>query len=217
MRELIFEDWGLVDYKDALARQEAYLEEVAAEKRSDTIIFCTHPPVVTLGRATKEGDVTAWNGQVYEISRGGRATYHGPSQLVIYLILNLNFPRHSRPVHDVTGFLRDLENSIIQVLADYGLEAEGKSLTKKINTEGLEETGVWVGGQKIASLGIGVRKWITFHGAAINLEKDPTAFQGMKPCGFQPQVMTSLEEKLGHKIDRHEFSKKLKHHVTEVF
>ena len=203
------QDWGLIDYELALKKQEELVEKVAAENLSGILVFCTHPAIVTLGRKTQVGDVFAWRGPIKEISRGGRATYHGPSQLVVYPILNLEFKGVSntpRPQHDIGWFLRSLENSIVETMAEFGVESIGKSLQKKVGIENAqEETGVWVGSNKIASLGIGVRKWITFHGAAINLDEDPEAFLGMNPCGFQSSIMISLEKLLNKKIDRNKF------------
>lgn len=213
---LKFEDWGLIDYEQALNRQLEKVEEVAkaTEQASQGenfgfLIFCTHPAVVTLGRKTQPGDVFGWKGPIIEISRGGRATYHGPSQLVVYPIFKIK---------DIGKYLRDFENAILDVLKTYGIEAVGKTLQKKSDLqEETEETGVWVGRQKIASLGIGVKKWITYHGAAINLDEDPLAFQGMKPCGFSSETMVSLEKLLGRKVDRQEFSEKLKARLLEIF
>lgn len=200
---LSFEDWGLLGYEQALERQLALVEKTAAENSAGTLVVCSHPPIITLGRATQEGDVFAWPGQVIEISRGGRATYHGPSQLVIYPILNLKHERHGRAPQEIAGYLRTLENVLIEWLGTYGIEAEGRSLRKKAPLAGeAEETGVWVGHRKVASLGIGVKKWISYHGAAINLDHDPEAFIGMNPCGFRREVMVSVEELLGRRLDR---------------
>ena len=164
---------------------------------------------MTLGRATQADDVSDWQGSTIEVSRGGRATYHGPSQLVVYPIVNLKLARKSRQENEIIGFLRDFENAIVKTLAEYGIRAQGKSLQKK--SEGAEDaTGVWVGEKKIASLGIAVKKWITYHGAAINLDSDPTAFKGLKPCGFSPQVMTNLEDCTNLVISREEFKSKLR-------
>ena len=207
-QDLTFEDWGLVDYSQALERQLALLEKVAENDSAGVIVFCTHPPVVTLGRATQADDITEWQGPRVEVSRGGRATYHGPSQLVVYPIVNLKRPRKNRQEKEIVGFLRDFENAIVKTLAGYGLQAQGKSLQKK--SEGSEDaTGVWVNEKKIASLGIAVKKWISYHGAAINLDSDPKAFQGLMPCGFSPQVMTCLEACLGQAVSREEFKLKL--------
>ncbi len=207
---LEFQDWGLVPYQEALDRQLELVEKVASADHPGYLIFCTHPPVVTLGRATKADDVFAWGGETIEISRGGRATYHGPSQLVIYPILNLNHERHGRKAKEIAGYLRTLENCLVKVLKLYGVESSGRSLQKKsADADGADETGVWIGAQKIASLGIGVKKWVTYHGASINLDNDPSAFLGMNPCGFQSSTMVSLEQILDQKIDREKFQREL--------
>lgn len=202
------EDWGLIDYSKALDQQILTVEKIAREDLPGAIIFCTHPAVVTKGRATIEGDITDWQGPTIEVSRGGRATYHGPSQLVVYPIVNLKFARKGRKEKEVVGFLRDFEKAIVETLAEYQLKAVGKSLQK--NQGQLEDaTGVWVAENKIASLGIAVKKWITYHGAAINLDNDAEAFAGLMPCGFHPSVMTNLEKHVGHKINRAEFQARL--------
>lgn len=206
-------DWGLIDYEEALKRQEELVETVAEKKSPGFLIFCTHPPIVTLGRKTQAGDVFAWNGPVREIARGGRATYHGPSQLVVYPILNLELKDQKWPYHDIGWQLQTLEKAIIQTLEHYNLKAVGKSL----QSPGGEETGVWVENRKVASVGIGVRKWVTMHGAAINLDQDPMAFTGMNPCGFKKEVMVSLEELAKKKIDRENFKTFLKNELSRLF
>lgn len=214
--DLVFEDWGLIDYEQALEKQLSLVEKVHETGQPGFIIFCTHPPVVTLGRGTKPGDVFGWQGPIIEISRGGRATYHGPSQLVVYIILNLATPRKGRKEREIAGFLRVFEDSIVDVLEHYGIKAIGKSLQKNPNTDKeTDETGVWVENRKIASLGLGVKKWITYHGAAINLTFDPSAFTGMKPCGFTTQTMLSVEEQLGKKINIEVFKKSLYERLNE--
>lgn len=216
--DLIFEDWGLIPYELALTKQLELVETLHKQELPGYLIFCQHPPVVTLGRATQPGDVFAWKGNTVEVSRGGRATYHGPNQLVVYPILNLTRPRKGRSSHEIAGYLRTLESAIAQVISDYGVaNVVGRSLQKNPLTQvENNETGVWIGTQKIASLGIGVRKWITFHGAAINLIEDPEAFQGMNPCGLKSNVMTSLEKETGKSIDIDEFKKRLRSHLAEV-
>ncbi|MFZ4404558.1 MAG: lipoyl(octanoyl) transferase LipB [Pseudobdellovibrionaceae bacterium] len=216
---LEFIDWGLVDYQQALDQQMQLVEKVIAQPEKAYLIFCTHPPVVTLGRATRAEDVFAWSGETLSVARGGRATYHGPSQLVVYPILNLKFPRHQRGPQEITGYLRDFEKAIVQTLQHYGVQAVGKTLKTKAErdalaaTASLEDTGVWVGQQKIASLGIGVKLWTTYHGAAINLQEDEKAFQGLNPCGYTSQTMISLEKLLGHPIDIAEFKNRLKENL----
>ncbi len=208
---LKFEDWGLIDYEEALNRQLEYVDDVAKSQGESFgfLVFCTHPAIVTLGRKTQPGDVFAWQGPIKEISRGGRATYHGPSQLVVYPIFK---------IRDIAKYLRQFENAILQTLKTYGIKATGKTLQRKSSeTPEMEETGVWVGQQKIASLGIGVKKWVTYHGAAINLDEDPQAFQGMNPCGFHSSTMVSLEKLLGEKINRRDFSRRLQEQLMISF
>ncbi|MFP5519952.1 MAG: lipoyl(octanoyl) transferase LipB [Bdellovibrionia bacterium] len=209
--DLEFLDWGLIDYEQALQQQLNLVEQVAEKNLPGFLIFCSHPAIITLGRATQPGDVFGWQGKVVEISRGGRATYHGPSQLVIYPILNLTQERKGRAPREIAGYLRVLENSIVETLKDYGISAEGKSLQKKPDSPSeTDETGVWVGRQKVASLGIAVKKWVTYHGAALNVEYDPKAFTGMKPCGFTTETMVSMEQLLNQEIDREKLAKILK-------
>jgi lipoyl(octanoyl) transferase len=213
------QDWGLIDYEQALKKQEELVEKIASEKSEGILVFCSHPAVVTLGRKTQEGDVFAWNGPIKEISRGGRATYHGPSQIVVYPILNLEYEAPGRPKRDIGWFLRCLENSIVKTLTKYDVQATGKSLQKKSTAieNAQEETGVWVGDKKIASLGIAIRKWITFHGAAINIDEDPRAFFGMNPCGFSSSTMISLEKILNKKVDRDKFQQNLLEQIKLTF
>lgn len=215
MSSLSVQDWGFVEYTEALKRQEDLVEQVYKEQSAGVIVFCKHPPVVTTGRKTQAGDVFSWQGNVVEVSRGGRATYHGPNQLVIYPILNLAIGGRQRPVKDLNWYLRHFENVLVESLADIGIPAMGKTAKTEANTTSSdkEETGVWTkeatGSRKIASLGIAVRHWISYHGAAINLHHDPNAFQGLMPCGFSPNIMVSCEELLKRKIDEATFQKNL--------
>lgn len=190
--------WGLIEYHEALKRQMDLVGLVHQELARDTLILCSHPPVVTLGRGTKEGDVNGWAGELVEINRGGRATYHGPSQIVAYLVIDLNL--RNRDLHK---YLRTLEDAVVATLAAFGIEAQGRSLQATTpGEEAAEATGVWVDSRKVASIGIGVRKWVTSHGLALNVERDERAFKGLKPCGFTPETMVSMEEILGAKPER---------------
>lgn len=192
------EDWGLIAYKEALSRQEEYVDQVARELRRETLVFCSHPPVVTLGRGTKEGDVFGWTGEAFEVTRGGRATYHGPSQIVAYPILDLN--SRGRDLH---LYMRALEGAVLATLDSFGISSEANALQVEDGAiEASPATGVWIGKRKIASIGIAVRKWISFHGLALNVEHDPAAFQGMKPCGFSPGSVISMEEVLDERPSR---------------
>lgn len=188
-----FQDWGLIPYQEALQKQLDLVEQVALDPKNNFVIFCTHPAVVTLGRQTQTSDVFGWTGETIEVSRGGRATYHGPSQLVVYVITSLKHPKPGMPESDVRGFIRNFENGIVDALKKFEISSFGRS------NENIDDTGVWFKNQigeikKIASLGIAVRKWVTYHGAAINCEFDPTAFQGINPCGYSSDRMVSIEE-----------------------
>lgn len=209
---LVVQDWGLIDYQTAVQKQIDLVNEVAEQNIPGYLVFCTHPPVVTLGRSTKPDDVFNWKGDLIEVSRGGRATYHGPSQIVVYPILNLKFQRHGRKEREIVGFLRDFENAIVETLKEFEIEAQGRSLQKKGDSEA-DETGVWVGNRKIASLGVAVKKWVTYHGAAINFSKDPTAFQGINPCGFKSDVVLTVEEAAANALQRQEFQDRLKQNL----
>lgn len=215
--ELEFVDWGLVEYQLALSRQMELVSQVGSGVKVQTIVFCSHPPVVTLGRGTRSGDVFGWKGSIVEISRGGRATYHGPNQLVAYPIVNLSLQRKSLPSRDLHAYLRGLENAIVRTLKFCGVTANGSPATgaRSLASEG-EATGVWIGKRKIASIGIGVRRWVSYHGLAINLDYDPNAFQGLNPCGFSQQTMISLEEVLGTKIDRAHFQLELQKNLNDL-
>lgn len=208
---MIFEDWDLIDYQTALQKQLEYVEKVSAdENHPGFLIFCTHPAVVTTGRQTEPSDIFAWQGPVIEISRGGKATYHGPSQVIVYPILNLKNSRAGRAPQEIRGYLRDFEQAIVNTLKHYDIPATGNKSDK------VEDTGVWIESQKIASLGIAVKKWISFHGAAINVLHDPTAFQGINPCGYKTETMTSVEKILNKKINLDEFKQQLRQQLEKL-
>lgn len=211
MPDFIFQDWGLIDYQEALKKQLELVKVLHEDPvHPDYLVFCTHPPIVTTGRQTKPEDIFSWSGEIAEISRGGRATYHGPSQLIIYPVINLKKMRKGRAPQEVRGYLRALEQALVETLKEYNITAQGKTPQHTLESAtATDETGVWVGTKKIASLGIAIKNWITYHGAAINIDYDPTAFQGLNPCGFSAATMTSAETLLGQKINRAEFKNKL--------
>ena len=192
-----FTDWGLVPYKNAMEMQIDLIEKIAKDQEEEQIIFCKHPSVVTLGRATEAGDLMGWQGDVVETQRGGRATYHGPEQLVIYPLINLQNRTKDLHLH-----LRKLENSLIDCLKEhYGISAEGGRK---------DATGVWIEEKKIASLGIAVRKWVTYHGMAVNLNHDPKAFTGISPCGFSTKTMVPLSQFTEEEISYESFKEQIK-------
>lgn len=209
----LVEDWGLIPYEEAFEKQRMYVDEVIRGERKETLIFCHHPAVVTLGRGTRDGDVFSWTGDTVEVNRGGRATYHGPNQLVLYPIIDLggNTPSYiNKKVKSLHEYMRLLEEAAINTIADYEVDAQGHTMQKQVGEDQeAEATGVWVGNQKMASIGIAVKKWVTYHGIAINLFKDDSAFQGINPCGFTTQTMTSLQEQTKKRVKREAFQKEL--------
>ena len=186
-------DWlGSVPYRDGLELQEAAMADVRVGG-ADRLLLLEHPPVITLGRSTDrahlledEVALAARGGAVEEVRRGGDVTYHGPGQLVGYLILNLRL----RGAVDVHRFVRDLETALITATAALGV--------KTTTVPG--RTGVFVAPeigrptQKIASIGVGVRHWITYHGFALNVDVDLSGFDAIVPCGLADVTMTSLAE-----------------------
>jgi len=178
-----------IGYAEMLERQRARHAEVAAGNAPNTLFLLEHTPVVTLGKDADrkhllldEAGYRDAGIELIETTRGGDVTYHGPGQLVAYPILNL---QHWKP--SVGWYLRTLEAVLIDVLAGYGLNGE--------RIEGL--TGVWVGGAKVAAIGIGVRRWTTFHGIALNVNPNRTHFASVVPCGISDRPVTSLAILLG--------------------
>jgi lipoate-protein ligase B len=186
MRDAELIDWGVLDYEEALERQRNLVKLRQQGGCGDLIIVVEHPHVITLGRRREAlANVVAPAGvPVVEIERGGDVTYHGPGQVVVYPIVQLE-----EDERDLHLFLRNLEEGIIKTLARYELRAgreEGK-------------TGVWLDGRKLASMGIACRKWVTFHGLALNVNTDLSYFQRINPCGFESSVMTSVSAELAGK------------------
>ncbi|MFN4985680.1 MAG: lipoyl(octanoyl) transferase LipB [Ignavibacteria bacterium] len=179
------EDWGLIDFNDAWRRQRELSDAILHQDHPDTLVFCQHPPVITLGRNTQQGSVLAsteflgsMGVDVIEINRGGEATIHNPGQLVGYPIFNL---QRTKP--DLHWFLRTIEQCIIDALAELDL-ASGRVETL---------TGVWVEEQrKICAIGIHCSRWITSHGFALNVNNDLGLFSAIVPCGITERGVTSI-------------------------
>lgn len=203
------QNWGLLPYTEALKRQEGLVEEVLNHSINETIVFCSHPPVVTRGRTTPESDIFAWNGDVCETNRGGRATYHGPNQLIIYPIIDLRVENRSGlPARHISNYICVLGKAVAASLQELGVQAELRQ-GKESDENGVARhlTGIWYQDQKVASIGVAVRKWIAYHGIAINVDQDRLAFTGIRPCGFQTETMISLEEILGRTVSREDLQK----------
>lgn len=193
MESKIF-DLGIIDFLEGHAFQKKIFEEVKSNKYNSALILCQHNPVITLGRQANKANILA-NADilkkkgisVYPIERGGDVTYHGPGQITAYPIFNLNYFKK-----DIHWFLRNLEQVAIDFLAGLGI----------MGVRRVDLTGVWIERRKIASLGIAVRSWITFHGLTINIkEEDLSNFKFIRPCGMDIE-MTSVETVLRKKLSK---------------
>jgi lipoate-protein ligase B len=200
---------GIEPFAVTLQRQEELVRQRLLGIVPDTLILVEHPPVVTLGRAKQRGNLvldppalSARGIEFFEITRGGDATYHAPGQLVGYPIFDLR--QHGR---DVLRFCRGVEVALISALARFGIGAEaipGKA-------------GVWVGQRKIASLGISVRRWVTFHGFALNVTTDLAGFRVIRPCGEDPGVMASMAVLLERPVSMEEVRRIVAARFAETF
>jgi lipoyl(octanoyl) transferase len=187
---LVVQDLGRRHYGEVLDLQrDLCRQRVSGEIHEDILLLVEHEPVVTLGRGTRPGSLPVAAAEierrglgVFEVERGGDVTYHGPGQLVGYPIIDLR--QHREDLH---WYLRRLETGLIDALAHLGIEAE--------TNPGL--TGVWTRGRKLASIGIHVKQWVTFHGFALNVNTDLSYFDLIVPCGIRDVVMTSVATELG--------------------
>ncbi len=189
-----------MSYGEVLSLQRALaLRRIDRSVQHDLLLLVEHPPVVTMGRSTRpenlpvpQETLTARGVELFEIERGGDVTYHGPGQLVGYPIFDLT--EHKADLH---WFLRQLESALIRVLSDFGIEGERQK----------GYTGVWTAGRKIASIGIHVKQWVTWHGFALNVTTDLSYFDLIVPCGIQDVVMTSIRTELGERTPRDVWSR----------
>ena len=209
-RTLEVRELGRVDYEDGLALQRRLVHQRRAGEVGDQLLLLEHPPVITRGSSSQDehillsADALAERRvAVYEAGRGGDVTYHGPGQLVGYPILDLKPDRR-----DLHAYLRSLEEVLIRLLADFGLQADREA----------GFTGVWVGGEKVAALGIRVSSgWITSHGLALNVEPDLADFEMIVPCGLAGRSVTSMRRLLGPGADLTEVPDRLTRAFAEVF
>ena len=233
-KQVIFEDWGLVDYKKAWDKQEAIFADTVAVKIANRnlqtvaasedapeetqtknhLIFCEHPHVYTLGKSGKpahllldEQGLKAKQAVYYLINRGGDITYHGPGQIVSYPILDLdNF------FTDIHLYLRTLEEAVIKTIAEFGLKGERYP----------GYTGVWLDAdndkaRKICAMGVRCSRWVTMHGLAFNVNTDLDYFKNIVPCGIDDKAVTSMQHELGFSVDIDEVKTILKHHISVLF
>jgi lipoyl(octanoyl) transferase len=233
-KQVIAQDWGLVDYKQAWERQEEIFSAIVNLKTEirnrkagtegdeyeeetltpNYLVFCEHPHVYTLGKSGKpehlllnERGLKEKDASYYPINRGGDITYHGPGQIVAYPILDLdNF------FTDIHLYLRTLEEAVILTLADYGLTAGRYP----------GYTGVWFDAdnnkaRKICALGVRCSRWVTMHGLAFNVNTNLDYFKNIVPCGIDDKDVTSMQRELGYEVDIIEVKKILKHHISVLF
>lgn len=171
---------GTISYADGLALQNELVEQRHRGEIDDTVLLLEHEPVYTIGRSRDRSslrDPAQLPYPVFETNRGGQATFHGPGQLVGYFIFDLN--QYGRDLH---VYLRQIESLLIDFASGFGIGAGRR--------EGL--TGVWVGNRKLASIGVGVRKWISMHGFGLNITSDLSGYEAITPCGISDVTMTSL-------------------------
>ena len=226
MQDVLFSDWGRVDYKTAWDRQEGLLREgleikglrrngESAAQTRHHLVFVEHPHVYTLGKSGKQEHVlideqerTEKQVEFFNTNRGGDITYHGPGQLVAYPVLDLELF-----YTDLGRYLRSLEEVIIRTMAEYGLKGDRSP----------GETGVWLDPdikgreRKICAMGIRCSRWITMHGLAFNVNSDLQYFDYIIPCGIQNKQVTSLQKELGKPVDETEVKEKVKRNFEEVF
>lgn len=186
-------DWGRTEYRGAWAAQDRLVQERIGGHIDDTLVFTEHEPVYTLGvrpgaekHLLLDEAATAARGiALVKTNRGGDITYHGPGQIVGYPIVDL------APRKDLHAYLRLLEQVVINCVGALGLAAARR--------DGM--TGIWLGRRKIAAIGVGSRRWVTFHGFALNVNNDLAPFAGIVPCGIADGTVTSLRAELGHEFD----------------
>jgi lipoic acid synthetase len=211
-QDMIFTDWGTIDYKEAWDRQRALAEQVVAEKQlpetiAQQIIFCEHPHVYTLGRNGKANNLlindsflAEINATYYQVDRGGDITYHGPGQIVAYPILDLE-----RLHLGLKQYVFSLEEIVIQALSDFGITAG--------RLDGA--TGVWLAAdkpeaQKICAIGVHASRFVTTHGFALNVNTDLGYYRHINPCGFVDKSVTSMQQELGQQLNIEEVKNCLK-------
>lgn len=231
-KQVIFEDWGLIDYKEAWDKQESLFADTVNTKialrnmqlagdheqeelaTKNYLVFCEHPHVYTLGKSGKaehllldEAGLKDKQAVYYPINRGGDITYHGPEQIVSYPILDLdNF------FTDIHLYLRTLEEAVIKTMAEFGLKGERYP----------GYTGVWLdadqeNARKICAMGVRCSRWVTMHGLAFNVNTNLDYFKNIVPCGIDDKAVTSMQHELGKEVNIQEVKKILKHHISVLF
>jgi lipoyl(octanoyl) transferase len=202
---------GRLDYKEALDLQEKLLLQRQQNEIPDTLVLLEHPPVLTLGRRGEYENILLSKEalekqgvKIYEVSRGGDVTYHGPGQIVGYPVMDL-----TQMGKDVKEYVYKIEEVFIRLLLkEFGIKAD---------RDDKKYTGVWVGNEKITAIGIAVKRWITMHGFAFNVNTDLSHFHWINPCGITDKGVTSLQKLLGKEIDFKKMNELVIKYFCEVF
>lgn len=215
MKNIIFTDWGTIDYREAWRRQEEIFDRQIDNKQNklpteNNLIFCEHPHVYTIGKSGNAGNMLIDDGTVpvYRTDRGGDITYHGFGQIVGYPVFDLE----SLGI-GLREYITRLEEAVIRLLDDYDIEG-GHSA---------EGTGVWIDTalpaktRKICAIGVRSSRYVTMHGFALNVNTDLSYFGRINPCGFTDRGVTSMKKELGKSLDIDEVKQKLFKHIEEVF
>lgn len=215
MKNIIFTDWGTIDYREAWRRQEEIFDRQIDNKQNklpteNNLIFCEHPHVYTIGKSGNAGNMLIDDGTVpvYRTDRGGDITYHGFGQIVGYPVFDLE----SLGI-GLREYITRLEEAVIRLLDDYDIEG-GHSA---------EGTGVWIDtalpakARKICAIGVRSSRYVTMHGFALNVNTDLSYFGRINPCGFTDRGVTSMKKELGKSLDIDEVKQKLFKHIEEVF
>ncbi len=204
-----FVDLGLIDYKEAWDLQHRLWAKRVNEELPDLFLFLEHPHVITLGRRGNRSHLLsspealeALKVPIYHVERGGDITYHGPGQMVVYPILNLK-----EYGYRVLRHVDLLEEVVLRVLKDFGIEGRRDALNR----------GVWVEEKKIASVGVAIKRWVSFHGLALNYKTDLKYFDFINPCGLEGQKMTSMTEILGTEVSRERLRERMFFHFRDLF
>jgi lipoate-protein ligase B len=202
-------DLGLIDYKEAWDLQHDLWARRVRGEVPDLLLFLEHPHVITLGRRGNRSYLIASPEvleamaiPIYHVERGGDVTYHGPGQLVVYPIFNLK-----EYGYRLIRYVDQLEEVILCVLKDFGMEGRKDSLNR----------GVWVNGEKIASIGVTIKRWVSFHGFSLNYETDLKCFDLIHPCGLVGKKMTSMTKILGAEISREDLTGRISFHFKKTF
>lgn len=209
-QELWVVDLGRRAYGEALELQRAVARaRISGEIEQDVLMLVEHPPVITLGRSSKDAHLLANPEQLkargvelFEVERGGDVTFHGPGQLVGYPIIDLK--RHKQDLH---WYLRQVEEVLIRALGQMGIAGERVE----------KYTGVWVKNRKIASIGVHARDWVTWHGFALNVATELSFFDLIVPCGIPEVTMTSVQRELGRSVSLDEVAPVVSRAAAEVF